>query len=159
MSGRGCPSRWSEAEDESTDVTLPLLLALERLSPLERAAFLLHDVFGMAFDEVGGADRARSGRGPPAGHARAASTCIEAGRALPSIGRRGLELAAAFFDRLAQRRSRRLKAMLAADVTLIADGGGKRPAGAAPLVGRDAVLAFSPRLRGCSIRSPSQLVR
>src|SRR5688572_18903422 len=33
-------------EQEEEDVTLPLLLALERLSPLERAAFLLHDVFG-----------------------------------------------------------------------------------------------------------------
>ena len=39
-------------EDEQEDVTLPLLLALERLSPLERAAFLLHDVFGLEFDEV-----------------------------------------------------------------------------------------------------------
>src|SRR6186713_2298412 len=36
----------------SDDVTLTLMLALERLSPLERAAFLLHDVFGVALDEV-----------------------------------------------------------------------------------------------------------
>ena len=34
------------------DVTLPLLLALERLSPLERAAFLLHDVFGESYDDI-----------------------------------------------------------------------------------------------------------
>jgi RNA polymerase sigma-70 factor (ECF subfamily) len=34
------------------DVTLPLMLALERLSPLERAAFLLHDVFGLDFEEI-----------------------------------------------------------------------------------------------------------
>jgi DNA-directed RNA polymerase specialized sigma24 family protein len=33
------------------DITLPLMVALERLSPLERAAFLLHDVFGMGFDD------------------------------------------------------------------------------------------------------------
>ena len=39
-------------EDEGEDVTLPLMLALERLSPLERAAFLLHDVFGLGFEEV-----------------------------------------------------------------------------------------------------------
>src|SRR5688572_31385817 len=39
-------------EDEPDDVTLPLLMALERLSPLERAAFLLHDVFGLGFEEV-----------------------------------------------------------------------------------------------------------
>ena len=42
-------------EDEADeDVTLPLMLALERLSPLERAAFLLHDVFGVGFDEIAG---------------------------------------------------------------------------------------------------------
>ena len=40
------------AEDAIDDVTLPLLMALERLSPLERAAFLLHDVFGLDFEEV-----------------------------------------------------------------------------------------------------------
>ena len=39
-------------EEEEDDVTLPLMLALERLSPLERAAFLLHDVFGLEFEEV-----------------------------------------------------------------------------------------------------------
>lgn len=39
-------------EEEQEDVTLPLMLALERLSPLERAAFLLHDVFGLGFEEV-----------------------------------------------------------------------------------------------------------
>ena len=41
-----------EAEDEIDDVTLPLMMALERLSPLERAAFLLHDVFGVSFEEI-----------------------------------------------------------------------------------------------------------
>src|SRR5258708_8064721 len=40
------------AEDEIDDVTLPLMMALERLSPLERAAFLLHDVFGVSFEEI-----------------------------------------------------------------------------------------------------------
>jgi RNA polymerase sigma-70 factor (ECF subfamily) len=39
-------------DEEEEDVTLPLMLALERLSPLERAAFLLHDVFGLGFEEV-----------------------------------------------------------------------------------------------------------
>ena len=40
------------SEDELDDVTLPLLMALERLSPLERAAFLLHDVLSLGFEEV-----------------------------------------------------------------------------------------------------------
>ncbi|MGC1278385.1 MAG: sigma factor, partial [Xanthobacteraceae bacterium] len=39
-------------QDEPDDITLPLMMALERLSPLERAAFLLHDVFGVGFDEI-----------------------------------------------------------------------------------------------------------
>ena len=39
-------------DEQQEDVTLPLMLALERLSPLERAAFLLHDVFGLEFDEI-----------------------------------------------------------------------------------------------------------
>ena len=39
-------------DEQEEDVTLPLMLALERLSPLERAAFLLHDVFGLEFEEV-----------------------------------------------------------------------------------------------------------
>ena len=34
------------------DITLPVMVALERLSPLERAAFLLHDVFSMGFEEI-----------------------------------------------------------------------------------------------------------
>jgi RNA polymerase sigma-70 factor, ECF subfamily len=39
-------------QDEIEDVTLPFMMGLARLSPLERAAFLLHDVFGVDFDEI-----------------------------------------------------------------------------------------------------------
>src|SRR6478752_6840319 len=42
-------------DDLLDDITLPLMLALERLSPLERAAFLLHDVFDVPFDEIAAA--------------------------------------------------------------------------------------------------------
>ncbi|MZO45297.1 sigma factor-like helix-turn-helix DNA-binding protein, partial [Escherichia coli] len=41
-----------EEELPLDELSLTLMLALERLSPLERAAFLLHDVFGVALDEV-----------------------------------------------------------------------------------------------------------
>src|SRR5215470_11322669 len=40
------------AGDLAHDVSVALMLVLERLSPLERASFLLHDVFGLDFDEV-----------------------------------------------------------------------------------------------------------
>ena len=39
-------------DEQADDITLTLMLALERLSPLERAAFLLHDVFGVALNDV-----------------------------------------------------------------------------------------------------------
>ena len=54
MSGHGSPSRCSTEYEEmdEDDLTVGLMMALERLSPLERAAFLLHDVFGVALDEV-----------------------------------------------------------------------------------------------------------
>lgn len=52
-SGPWLPEPVVEAEPVE-DVTLPLMLALERLSPLERAAFLLHDVFGESFEEIAG---------------------------------------------------------------------------------------------------------
>jgi RNA polymerase sigma-70 factor, ECF subfamily len=56
VDGRGFAGTWLPdpvLEEEEEDVTLPLMLALERLSPLERAAFLLHDVFGLEFEEIG----------------------------------------------------------------------------------------------------------
>ena len=40
------------ADEIADDVSVALMLALERLSPLERAAFLLHDVFDMRYDQV-----------------------------------------------------------------------------------------------------------
>ena len=58
--GPWLPEPVVEEEAVEDDVTLPLMLALERLSPLERAAFLLHDVFGVGFEEVAETlDRAR----------------------------------------------------------------------------------------------------
>ncbi len=59
------------AQDEVDDVTLPLMLALERLSPLERAAFLLHDVFGVGFDEIAATIDRDAGGMPPARQPRA----------------------------------------------------------------------------------------
>ena len=65
-------SRWSRGEEaEEEDITLPLMLALERLSPLERAAFLLHDVFGVGFEEVAVTIRRDPGRLPEARRPRA----------------------------------------------------------------------------------------
>ena len=141
-------------EEEEEDVTLPLMLALERLSPLERAAFLLHDVFGLGFEEVAEIIR----RDPATCRQLAARARTHVREARPRFQvekQRGLALAEAFF---AASRSGDMKAlgdMLAADVSLHADGGGKRPAATEPLLGSDAVMQLHERFR----KNVSKLVR
>jgi RNA polymerase sigma-70 factor (ECF subfamily) len=145
-------------EDIADDVTLPLLLALERLSPLERAAFLLHDVFGMEFEEVASA----IGREPAACRQLAARARqhVHAGRPRFDVDqRRGMEIAEAFFAAAQTGDLASLKSMLAADITFMADGGGKRSAGMAPFVGIDAVMGLLGRLTKLFAETPSQLVR
>lgn len=147
----------SEA-DLAEDVTLPLLLALERLSPLERAAFLLHDVFGMEFEEVATA----IDREPAACRQLAARARQHVHEARPRFAvdqRRGLEFAEAFFAASQTGDMAMLKSMLAADITVTADGGGKRPAGPAPIVGFDAVMRLMERMARMFATAPSQLVR
>jgi RNA polymerase sigma-70 factor (ECF subfamily) len=132
-------------EEEEEDVTLPLMLALERLSPLERAAFLLHDVFGLEFEEVA----ATIGRDPAACRqlaSRARTHVRDARPRFPVEKQRGLELAEAFFAASRSGDMKALGAMLAADVSVHADGGGKRPAAMNPILGFDAVMQFHERL-------------
>lgn len=132
-------------EDEVEDVTLPLLLMLERLSPLERASFILHDVFGLEFEEVAAAIERDAVTCRQLAHR--ARSHIRSERPRFKVEReRGLALAEAFF---AASRSGNLTAigqLLAADVTLHADGGGKRPAATEPILGFDAVAMLLERL-------------
>ena len=156
--GPWLPEPVVEAEDEIPDVTLPLLVALERLSPLERAAFLLHDVFGVAFDDVA----ASIGRDAPTVRQLAARARQHVHEARPRFAvdqQRGHKLAAAFFAASQSGDLAALKSMLVADVVFTADGGGKRPAGMAPIAGVDAVLALLAGLSRLFDRSPSRLVR
>jgi RNA polymerase sigma-70 factor (ECF subfamily) len=145
-------------EEEKEDVTLPLMLALERLSPLERAAFLLHDVFGLEFEEVA----ATIGRDPAACRqlaARARTHVREARPRFPVEKQRGLELAEAFFAASRSGDMKTLGAMLAADVSVHADGGGKRPAAMKPIIGFDAVMQVHERLAALFRENGSKLVR
>jgi RNA polymerase sigma-70 factor, ECF subfamily len=145
-------------EEEKEDVTLPLMLALERLSPLERAAFLLHDVFGLEFEEVA----ATIGRDPAACRqlaARARTHVREARPRFPVEKQRGLELAEAFFAASRSGDMKTLGAMLAADVSVHADGGGKRPAAMKPIIGFDAVMQVHERLAALFQENGSKLVR
>lgn len=144
-----------EAED---DVTLPLMLALERLSPLERAAFLLHDVFGLGFEEVA----ATIQRDPATCRQLASRARTHVREARPRFQvekQHGLELAEAFFAASRSGDMKTLGNMLAADVSIHADGGGKRPAFLQPIVGFDAVMNLWEKLAVVFKHNESKLVR
>jgi RNA polymerase sigma-70 factor (ECF subfamily) len=145
-------------EEEVEDVTLPLMLVLERLSPLERAAFLLHDVFGQNFDEVAAA----IGRDPAAARQLAARARAHVREAKPRFKvekEHGLELAEAFYTASRSGDMKTLGAMLSADVSVHADGGGKRPAFPKPIFGYDAVMTLWAKLAVVVKHNPSKLVR
>lgn len=145
-------------EEEADDVTLPLMLALERLSPLERAAFLLHDVFGVSFDEIAEtihrdpaacrqlASRARS-------HVRSARPRFEVPK------EKGLEIAEAFFQASRSGDMGGLRSLLAADVSLYADGGGKVQAVLRPVHGVDDMIKLHASLARFFAKDMSQVVR
>lgn len=145
-------------EDEIDDVTLPLLLALERLSPLERAAFLLHDVFGLPFEEIA----ETIGRDPAATRqlASRARSHVRADRPRFSIPReQGMAIAAAFFAASREGDMSRLRSLLANDVAIRADGGGRKSAALTPILGIDAVLAVQTKLAELFGQQMSRLVR
>ncbi|TIO05992.1 sigma-70 family RNA polymerase sigma factor [Mesorhizobium sp.] len=145
-------------EEEEEDVTLPLMLALERLSPLERAAFLLHDVFGLGFEEVA----ATIQRDPAACRQLAARARTHVREARPRFQvekQRSLELAEAFFNASRSGDMRALGAMLAADVSIHADGGGKRSAAMQPIFGFDAVMEVHENLAAQFQNYGSKFVR
>ncbi|MGC1301737.1 MAG: sigma-70 family RNA polymerase sigma factor [Caulobacteraceae bacterium] len=145
-------------DDEVDDVTLPLLLALERLSPLERAAFLLHDVFGMEFDAVA----ETIGRTAVASRqlASRAREHVRASRPHSGISReRGLQIAEAFFDASRSGDLGALQAMLAADVRVHSDGGGQRRAALRVVEGQEDALRLHEGLARRYLSYPSRLVR
>jgi RNA polymerase sigma-70 factor, ECF subfamily len=145
-------------EQEGEDLTLPLMLALERLSPLERAAFLLHDVFGLEFEEVA----ATILRDPAACRQLAARARAHVREARPRYRvdkQRGLELAKAFFTASRSGDMKALAAMLAADVSAHADGGGKRAAAMQPILGFNAVMKVHEHLIAHFQKNGSKLVR
>jgi RNA polymerase sigma-70 factor (ECF subfamily) len=122
--------------DES--VSLALLAVLERLSPAERTSLVLHDVFGMSFDEIAtvvgrthAACRQLAARARR--HVRAAAPRYTADRAGHDQAVRAFAAAMENGD------LERLVAVLDQDVVWRADGGGKAPANRRVLVGAEIV--------------------
>ena len=126
-------------ENPEEDITVSLMLALERLSPLERAVFLLHDVFGVNFNEV-----AKTINRSPAAARQLASRAranVRKGNSRFKVEEvRGKEIAAAFFEASRNGDIAALRAMLGEDISLHADGGGRRSTIEQPIYGLDAVL-------------------
>jgi RNA polymerase sigma-70 factor (ECF subfamily) len=125
--------------ERAEDVSVAFLLALERLSPLERAVFLLHDVFEEDYAAVAETlDRSEPAVRQLAARAR---THVRDARPRFSVSReRALELAQAFVVASTKDDPKALAALLAEDAILISDGGGKRKAALRVMVGRDDVM-------------------
>jgi RNA polymerase sigma-70 factor (ECF subfamily) len=129
------PARSAELADS---VSMAALLLLERLSPLERAVFVLREVFGFGFPEVASA----VGRSEAACRQLAvrARRHMDEGRPRFEADRRERdELAARFFDVLREGDVEGLRELLAADVQMIGDGGGKAPQWGRGIIGAENV--------------------
>ncbi|RZJ02873.1 MAG: sigma-70 family RNA polymerase sigma factor [Rubrivivax sp.] len=121
------------------DVSIAFMLALERLSPLERAAFLLHDVFDMDYGEIARhLDRSEAACRQLISRAR---KNVKADYARREVAKEEAErLVAAFMQAVRSRDVAGLAQLLAADAVMLADGGGKVSAVPRPLHG-GAVIA------------------
>lgn len=121
----------SDGEDES--LSMAFLLMLERLGPVERAVFLLHDVFSYPFERV--ADIVGKTVVNCRRIATRARQRIQGGQRFPRSSGDGERLAAQFFAALADGDVDKLVGMLAEDVTVYGDGGGNAPQWTQPIRG------------------------
>lgn len=114
-------------ETVADDITVTLMLAMERLSPLERAAFLLHDVFDIALKDVA----VTLGREPAAVRQLASRARKHVQAARPRFSVEAAEasrITQAFFVAARDGDTASLASLLAHGVEIHSDGGGKVPA-------------------------------
>jgi RNA polymerase sigma-70 factor (ECF subfamily) len=128
------------------DISVALLMTLERLSPLERAAFLLHDVFDMDYGDIASvlerseaACRQLATRGRE--HVRDERPRFEPSKEAES------RLVGAFATAMISGDVDGLAAILAEDAVFYSDGGGKRLAALNPIFGRDKIVRFFKGIR------------
>jgi RNA polymerase sigma-70 factor, ECF subfamily len=131
------------------DLSVALLLTLERLSPLERGAFLLHEVFDFSFTEVAAAlERSEAACRQLAARARAHVREVRPRGATPQPARTGeidamhTQLMSAFVTAARSGDLNSLKHLLASDVRVVTDGGGKVAAALNVLQGADHAAKF-----------------
>ncbi|MGN9786813.1 RNA polymerase sigma-70 factor [Nonomuraea sp. ZG12] len=143
------PARSAELADS---VSMAALLLLERLSPLERAVFVLREVFGFGFGEVASA----VGRSEAACRQLSvrARRHMDAGRPRFEADREEREqLAERFFDAFREGEVDGLRKLLAADVRLIGDSGGKAPLWKPVFVGAEDVAGVLATLVSLFVRA------
>jgi RNA polymerase sigma-70 factor, ECF subfamily len=129
------------ATELADDLSFALLLALDRLSPQERAAFLLHDVFEVPFSEIA----AMIDRSEPACRqlATRARRAVRDERPLPAAAPDSHEhLLKAFVEAVASGDLSRLTGLLREDAVAVTDGGGRKSAALNPLYGADKIARF-----------------
>jgi RNA polymerase sigma-70 factor (ECF subfamily) len=127
--------------ETADSLSMAFLVLLERLSPMERAVFLLHEVFGYGYAEIAGLvgkseDNCRQIAARARRHVQARRPRFETSR------RQREQLARRFFAAVEQGDTEGLIGLLAADAVMHADGGGKAPALSAPLHGAQRVARF-----------------
>lgn len=135
------PIRIGAATELADDLSYALMLALERLTPAERAAFLLRDVFGQGFAEISAVlDRTEAACRQLASRARKAVRLSRSvARPSPETHRRilaafGTAVASGDVDALAQ--------LLRKDAVFLSDGGGKALSARNPIHGADRIARF-----------------
>lgn len=129
------PARQAETADS---LSMALLVVLESLSPEQRAVLLLHDVFGYGYDEV--ATIVGKGEANVRQLAVRARRHVEDGRPRFTTTREQQgELASRFFAAARSGDLAGLESLLAHDVELVGDGGGKAPSLARSQRGRSRV--------------------
>lgn len=124
-----------EAQAEfAQDVSVAFMLALERLSPLERASFLLHEVFDLAFEDIG--QRLQRSAATCRQLASRARQRVKADYARHEVAQEERErLFGAFAEAVRSRDVEALARVLAEDALMLADGGGRVSAVPRPLQG------------------------
>jgi RNA polymerase sigma-70 factor, ECF subfamily len=140
--------------DDADSLSMAFLVLLERLSPTERAVFLLHDVFDYGYDEVAAiVGRNESNCRQLAVRAR---QHVDRNRPRFEASQEKREaLATRFFDAVSEGDMDGLVSLLAADVAVYGDGGGVAPSWPAPIFGRDRVsrllIAIGERARALGL--------
>ncbi|HEY8407593.1 MAG TPA: RNA polymerase sigma-70 factor [Gaiellaceae bacterium] len=124
--------------EQADTLSMAFLLLLERLTPVERAVFLLHDVFAYRYDEIADLIGRSEANCRQLGvrarrHVEAEKPRFEASRHERD------ELAARFFAAVQDGDVDELVGMLAADAVVVGDGGGKAPQWATPIVGPERI--------------------